>query len=132
MSQLTIDTFMTPNPATVAPEETLAGAKTLMRERGVRHLPVMEEGKVIGILSEREVDFIAAIAEVPPDAISVRRAMVANVLEVPAGDLLADVAQRMATAKCGSAVVMDGDEALGIFTTTDALAALAQLATTAG
>jgi len=36
----------------------------------------------------------------------------------------------MATTKCGSAVVMDGDAVLGIFTTVDALSILAELATT--
>jgi acetoin utilization protein AcuB len=130
MSQLTIDSFMTANPTTTTPEEMLAGAKMLMREQGVRHLPVMEDGKVVGILSEREVDLIAAIAEVPSDQISVRRAMITNVLEVPAGDALAKVAQEMAAAKCGSAVVMADEKVVGIFTTVDALAALAQLATT--
>ncbi len=127
----TVDEVMTRDPVVIAPEETLAHAKECMREAGVRHLPVLEGHEVVGILSEREVDLIAAIAEPAPDEISVRRAMLTNVLVVAPGDALAAVASQMAAAKCGSAVVIDEPDVVGIFTTVDALAALAERETAA-
>lgn len=129
MSTKSVDEFMTRNPDTIAPERTLATAKMAMREKGVRHLPVVEDGQVVGILSEREVDLIAAIAERSADEISVKRAMLTNVLEVGPDESIVKVAQTMATAKTGSAVVVSDGDVVGIFTTVDALAALAQLAT---
>jgi hypothetical protein len=45
---------MTPNPATVAPGATIAEAGDLMRELDVRHLPVIEEGALVGMPSDRD------------------------------------------------------------------------------
>lgn len=44
---------MTPDPTTVAPEESFGYAMLLMHERGFRHIPVVEDGKPIGIVSAR-------------------------------------------------------------------------------
>ncbi len=97
-----------------------------MRENGVRHLPVVDDDAVVGTLSEREADLIAAIAERSADEMNVKRAMITNVLEASPGDPVAAVARRMAAAKCGSTIVADDAEVVGVITTVDALAALAQ------
>ncbi len=44
---------MTPDPATVAVDETLGYALLLMHERGFRHLPVLENGRPVGVISAR-------------------------------------------------------------------------------
>ena len=44
---------MTPDPKTVKPSNTFGYAMTLMHENGFRHLPVLDEGKVVGIVSAR-------------------------------------------------------------------------------
>jgi CBS domain-containing protein len=44
---------MTPEPKTIKPNNTLGYAMTLMHENGFRHLPVLEDGKPIGIVSAR-------------------------------------------------------------------------------
>ena len=49
-----VDEVMTPDPVTVDPEATLGHAMLLMQERGFRHLPVLENGKPIGIVSARD------------------------------------------------------------------------------
>jgi acetoin utilization protein AcuB len=46
---------MTSNPITAPPDATVAEVWDLMRERGVRHLPVVEKGALIGILSDRDL-----------------------------------------------------------------------------
>ena len=51
MSQRPISQCMTPSPATIASDATIADAKTTMREQGVRHLPVVESGRICGIVS---------------------------------------------------------------------------------
>ncbi len=44
---------MTPEPKTIKPNNTFGYAMTLMHENGFRHLPVLEDGKPIGIVSAR-------------------------------------------------------------------------------
>ena len=45
---------MTGNPATVAPDQTVGDALALMDGKGVRHLPVVVEGRVLGVVSMRD------------------------------------------------------------------------------
>ncbi len=44
---------MTPDPLTVAPEETFGYALLLMHEKGFRHAPVVVDGRPIGVVSAR-------------------------------------------------------------------------------
>ncbi|MDO5286021.1 MAG: CBS and ACT domain-containing protein [Actinomycetia bacterium] len=47
---------MTANPFTVGPDETVPTAVALMTKKGVRHLPVVSRGRVVGVLSKGDVD----------------------------------------------------------------------------
>ena len=49
----TLRDVMTPDPITVAPEETFGYALLLMHENGFRHAPVVEDGKPVGVVSAR-------------------------------------------------------------------------------
>ncbi len=49
----TLGEVMTADPFTVAPDQPFGYALNLMHERGFRHLPVVEHGKPIGIVSAR-------------------------------------------------------------------------------
>ena len=46
---------MTPNPLTVPPQASIAEAWEVMRELAVRHVPVVEDGAVVGMLSDRDL-----------------------------------------------------------------------------
>lgn len=46
-----IEALMTPDPTTIAPNATAIEALRLMSDGGFRHLPVVEEGRVVGIVS---------------------------------------------------------------------------------
>ncbi|HET9247565.1 MAG TPA: CBS domain-containing protein, partial [Xanthobacteraceae bacterium] len=43
------------NPVTVKPDDRLEGCMALMAERGFRHLPVLDAGKVVGVISIGDV-----------------------------------------------------------------------------
>lgn len=52
---VTVDQVMTPDPFTVTPETSIAEAMTLVSEKHVRHLPVVKEGRLVAMLSARDL-----------------------------------------------------------------------------
>jgi acetoin utilization protein AcuB len=126
--------FMTASPLTIAPEELVSEARRLMAEAGIRHLPVTRGGTLVGIVSDRDVNLIEALAAdqafggaVP----TVLQAMTEMVFTCGPEAHIHAVAEEMAHDRHGSAVVVDpsdGRTVLGVFTTTDALRALARFA----
>jgi acetoin utilization protein AcuB len=117
---------MTPGPHVVGPDDTLRRAEELMLENGIRHLPVVTvAGEVVGILSDRDVARALALTHKSLDAILVEDAMTPDPYCVGPNALLNAVARTMAERKVGSAIVWDRRAVVGVFTTTDALHALA-------
>lgn len=53
--QTPVSQVMTPNPVTVKPDDPLEGCMAMMASRGFRHLPVMDAGKVVGVISIGDV-----------------------------------------------------------------------------
>src|ERR1700759_3295705 len=53
--QTPVDQVMTGNPVTVEPDDQLKDCMTMMAERGFRHLPVLDAGKVVGVISIGDV-----------------------------------------------------------------------------
>lgn len=53
-NETTLAAVMTPEPKTIAPDKSFGHAMLLMHEGGFRHLPVVENGKPIGIVSARD------------------------------------------------------------------------------
>jgi acetoin utilization protein AcuB len=95
-----------------------------MREHRVRHLPVLDGGVLVGIVSDRDLRFIETLRDVDPETVLVEEAMTPEPFFAAPDALVKDVADQMARHKYGCAVVMEGAKVVGIFTTTDALRAL--------
>lgn len=127
-NEITLRQLMTPEPRTIGQEQTLAKAKQVMHELGVRHLPVLHGGHIEGIVSSRDIALVERLPGVDPTTITVEEAMSAEPFVVTPDTPLAQVAREMADHKYGAALVMDGREVVGIFTTVDALRALATAA----
>jgi len=53
-SHTTLSEVMTPNPTTVTPAQIASDALKLMQEIGCRHLPVVENGQIVGIVSRAD------------------------------------------------------------------------------
>lgn len=112
----------------IGKDQHLAVAHGLMRAHGIRHLPVLEGGKLVGMLSERDLYFLETVAGVDPETELVEQGMTLDVYGVSPEALIADVAAEMAKHRYGCAVVVEGSKAIGVFTTTDALDLLVKLA----
>lgn len=118
---------MTAGPHTIGPTSSLAAAHKLMREHQIRHLPVLDGGRIVGLVSERDLAIVEAIPGVNPTTVRVEEAMVEDVFTVQPDAPIGDVADTMIARKLGSAVVIDGQDVVGVFTTVDALVALREL-----
>jgi acetoin utilization protein AcuB len=119
---------MTVSPVVIGSDRTLADAHRIMRERGIRHLPVVDGGRLVGLVSQRDLYLAETLRGVDPATDSVREAMSAEPYVVPPGAPLDEVAATMAERKLGSALVVDRGSVIGVFTTVDALRALAGMA----
>jgi acetoin utilization protein AcuB len=127
MSEPTIDQFMTKGPHTIGQGQTLAAAHRMMREHSIRHLPVLEGGKLVGIVSQRDLHFLETLADVDAEEVEVSEAMSQDAFAIGPGSTVRKVAAEMADHKYGCAVVIDKGHVVGVFTTVDALKALSQL-----
>lgn len=128
MRKVTVARYMTRGAQTIGHREPLATAHRMMNELGVRHLPVLESGQLVGVVSQRDLHFIETLPGVDRHHVAVEEAMTADVLTISGRTSLRRVARDMAERKAGSAVVVDAQGRVeGIFTTTDVLKALVDL-----
>jgi acetoin utilization protein AcuB len=117
---------MTRSPHTVTVDTPLLKAREIFREREIRHLPVLEGKKLVGILSDGNLK--QALASPGGERFLVADAMMPDVFAVSSDADLATVVDEMAKEKYGSAVIQDSDETVaGVFTTVDACRVLAEL-----
>jgi len=123
----TIQKYMTTTPHTVRPDLTIAAADKIMHENRIRHLPVLNGGQLVGLLSQRDIRLIESFKDVDIKTVQVVEAMSQDVFEVSPNASLDEVVLTMAAKKYGSAVVTQNSHVVGIFTAVDALQALAEL-----
>jgi acetoin utilization protein AcuB len=122
-----ISRYMTRQPWTIERSATLTAAHQLMRRHAIRHLPVMDAGKLVGIVSERDLHLIETLPDADPDEVTVDDAMTETVYIVAPTDDVSEVVDRMVAGKLGSAVVMQDQSVEGIFTSIDALQVLSHV-----
>ena len=120
----TVQEHMTLAPVTVASTASLAEAALLMREKAARHLPVVDDGRLVGVVSERDVNVARTLRSTSLEKAKVALVMNEQPLAVPPDARLSDVAARMLDRKVGSAIVVHEGRVVGIFTSHDALLAL--------
>jgi len=131
---LTAADAMTTPAVSVYPTDSLLDAAKLMVDHQVRHLPVVENGEVIGMLSDRDirtvagdpVRYIEAREGDGAQMLNVRDAMAPVVLTIRENRPLRDVANELVDESVGALPVIDADGKLvGIVSYVDALRALA-------
>jgi len=118
---------MTRGPHTIGHDQPLAAAHRMMRDHSIRHLPVLEAGKLVGVVSLRDLHFIETLKDIDQEKVQVSEAMSQDVFATGPRASVRKVAAEMAEHKYGCAVVIDKGRVSGIFTTVDALQALAWL-----
>ena len=118
---LQITDIMTPCPNTIESHKCVADAKQLMQIGGIRHLPVVEDGDLVGILSEREVQLAEIVEKAMGGMPRVGDICQKDPHVVFDDTPLAEIASEVAERKIDCALIVDKDAGLiGIFTTVDA------------
>lgn len=116
-----------------SPTDSVAAAWRLLRQHQIRHLPVVEEGKLVGIVTDRDIRLVFPSTltsgrreQDPHDAlekIAVREIMTGQVVTVAPEASIANVARLLLERRIGGLPVVQGSRLVGIITKTDILAA---------
>ncbi len=124
--QRAVGSYMVKGPYLGDREMSLRAALELMKECNVRHLPITEDNKLIGIVSERDIQNMIHLYE--SKSLTIEDIMKRDVFFVTRSTPLREVIEQLRERKIGSAVVVDQEKTcVGIFTTIDALDVLADL-----
>ncbi len=115
---------MTRRAVSVRPDESLPHAWTIMHRCGFHHLPVLDKGVLVGMLSDRDILRTGVLSDrdlvIKP--IFVSEAMTKGVYTCRAKDRIGDVANEMLTRKIDALPVVDEiGRVTGIITSTDLL-----------
>ncbi len=127
--------LMTPDPLTVTPQASIAEVWDLMREVDVRHIPVVQGGALVGMLSDRDlarVDMARLLKVEGADALRqelatpIAQVMSSNVISVEPETEVGDVIALLLDHKIGALPVVEVGtrEVLGIISYVDVLRAL--------
>lgn len=132
--------WMNAHPVTVHPDESATRARALLEKFRINQLPVISEGRLIGILTDRDLRdafpsvFSAAAGptgrargDADPDRMRVSNLMTTNVLTASPDDAMQVAAALMRQERIGALPVVQDDRVVGILTRSDVLAAFLRL-----
>jgi len=122
----TVQNFMSSIPRTIGVEQSLKTAIDMMQENRIRHLPVLQGKKLVGVLTDRDIAVAKSFqgsAELRVEGI-----MMPMTYAVKPDTPLELVCAHMAEHKLGSVIVQAASgDVIGIFTANDALRALSEI-----
>ena len=124
----TIKSVMTAFPYSVVIGAPVTEAIEFMRKKNIRHLPVTDNGKLAGVISDRDIKLVLGpdFAYPDPKSLTVAEAMLRESYIVDLDERLDKVLSHMAAQHIGSAVVTRHGKLAGMFTTSDACREFAQ------
>ena len=126
---------MSRDPFTVAPDDSLQTVVGLLRRRDIRAVPVVEMGRLIGIVTDRDLRQVAPSYPLFRDETEIRRytenlrvtaAMTADPLRVSPDTTLVEAAKILETYRISSLPVVDGETLVGMISVTDLLRAFVE------
>ena len=128
-AELRVKDYMTSNPETLTPEDRLLDAELLVRRAGIRHMPVVSENRLVGLLTERDVRrYAPSILHSTPEQYNeifentlVGQVMTKQVTTIGPEAPLAEAAAQLYAQHRGCLPVMDGERVIGIITRRDLL-----------
>jgi acetoin utilization protein AcuB len=131
----TVKEFMTPDPFTLEPEDSLMQALETMRLRGVRRIPIVLAGMLVGLLVEGDLKRAepSTLSQSQEDfqrvmeGTAISRIMIQDPVTVTAATPLLEAARILHDTKYGSLPVVEDGRVVGIITDNDMLRALIEV-----
>ncbi len=121
-----IEKVMTMMPHTIGRELDMKTAIDMMREHRIRHLPVLDGGKLVGVITDRDIKVASSFEG--SDELKVEDVMMPDPYCVNHDAALDTVVEEMAEHKYGCVVVrQENKKIVGIFTAVDALRTMSDL-----
>ena len=113
---------MTAFPHSVESDQPIAKARDMMAEHGIRHLPVVKDGKLVSVVTDRDIRMaLRQASETADDGdTAVRDIPARDAYIVELTEPLDVVVLHMARHRIDAALVVKSDRLVGIFTMTDA------------
>ena len=115
---------MSPRFITIGPDASLAEARSLLDHHRIRHLPVVEDGNPVGIITDRDIRSAASASSL--GQVKVGEAMTKNLIMVTPDTQVQEAAKLMVTHRIGGLPVQKEGKLVGIITETDLLNALVE------
>jgi acetoin utilization protein AcuB len=124
-----VGSVMTPFPHFVDSDDRVAEVERLMAQHHIRHIPVQQDGRVVGIVSERNLYQLLErfVSETDKSRIRARDIMLDEPYIVAFDTPLNEVALEMAKRHIGSAIVLHHEKLAGILSATDICRILAEI-----
>ncbi len=131
---LAVNIFMTTNPETITPDATLREAVVMMNNGDHRQLPVVDGGKLVGIISNRDIRLAVNSPFITEDSMTriqlldehtVDECMTRDPMTVSQATSINKVAETLALHKFGALPVMENGTLVGIISVTDLLKQIA-------
>jgi acetoin utilization protein AcuB len=116
---------MSKKVVTIPPDTSILRAIEIMREKSIRHLPVVEEGELVGLVTEGDLRQASLLSLV--DKVSIDDVMIKNPVTVSPDASIEEAARLVYRHKIGGLPVVVGRTLVGIITIVDILAAFIQL-----
>lgn len=127
MRDIPIDHVMTPDPATISPQSSAAEARRLLNSNVINHLPVVEDGHLVGIISSSDflkLHFLDGTLPIVSDA-TVSQIMETKVIVVNKDATLRDAAEKLSVGGFHALPVVDRKRRLvGMVTSSDLIGVL--------
>lgn len=114
---------MTPNPVTVASKAMLSVARDTMTAGKFRRVPVVQDGVLVGILTDRDLRQYVGVEE----RTRIEAAMTETPLTIPPTLTVAEATRLMLKHQISGLPVLEGGQLVGIITTSDVLRAFLEL-----
>ena len=124
-----VEQIMTTKVETVLPTEPLRTVARKMSEFGVGAMPVVEDGNLLGIITDRDVSVYAIAMGHDPQSTEVQKVMTKEVYSCNVSEKVTDAAKMMEQHKIRRLTVMSDDETLvGILSVDDIAQCSSELA----
>ncbi|MBW2234320.1 MAG: CBS domain-containing protein [Deltaproteobacteria bacterium] len=137
MDPILVHDVMEEKVVTISVGDRLSTVEDIMTLGGVRHMPVVRAGRLVGVVSERDL-LRASLSSLDPrrqerraflEAIDISQVMSAPPVVVDSDTPVEEAARIMADNKIGCLPVVQGEELVGMLTETDLLRYFADLVT---